>query len=466
VAVRSASLPQLETARRALAEGRYETAFALLEDAARQPRDRAQRALLHLHLAAADALYGVDGLDRGLQALRQAAASDPAAVGWPLYRALHWEFRALQGAAAGEVRRGVAGVEPVEPVAAYHAASALWRAGAGRSARRALQAIDAGRLPAYLRWRHAALLGHAHAEAGAWAEAAEAFQAAEAGTTPPERAGVRAHRAGALLEDGRVELAAALLEGLPRDDLTPSECAWVRQLEGRADLELGNPERALARLAEAEAGAPDAAARFAAVQLAAQALARLGRHVEAAERLASAQGEAPEAERPYALHERAVALLEADLAEQAEGVLEELLLDPDYPHRGEATADLAEARLRQGDLAGAREIAGRALELGATGPACLTLGTVAFEYYELDDAVRWLEQAASASGTGDPAWVAAQQLLADVFAQRGPAAAERLLSHARQALAWTEPGSEWVGPLEAHVAQARAWLGGHERWLN
>jgi tetratricopeptide (TPR) repeat protein len=466
VTVRSASLPSLETARRALAEGRYETAFALLEVAARQPRDRAQRALLHLHLAAADALYGVDGLDRGLQALREAAASDPSAVGWPLYRALHWEFRALQGAAPGEVRRGVVGVDPGEPVAAYHAASALWRAGAGRSARRALQAIDPGRLPAYLGWRHAALLGHAHAEAGAWAEAAEAFAVAEAGATPADRPGVRAQRAGALLEDGRLEEAARLLDGLPRDDLTPDELAWVRQLEGRADLELGNPERALRRLAEAAAGAAEPAARFAAVHLAAQALARLGRHVEAAERLAGALAEAPEAERPYALHERAVALLEADLAEQAEAVLEELLLDPDYPHRGEATADLAEARLRQGDLAGARETASRALDLGATGPACLTLGTVAFEYFELDDAVRWLEQAASASGTGDPAWVAAQQLLADVFAQRGPAAAERLLSHARQALAWTEPGSEWVGPLEAHVAQARALLGGHERWLN
>ncbi|NBC95261.1 MAG: hypothetical protein GVY27_02780, partial [Deinococcus-Thermus bacterium] len=208
------------------------------------------------------------------------------------------------------------------------------------------------------------------------------------------------------------------------------------------------------------------AARYAAVQLAARALARLGRHREAAERLGSVLSGAPESERPYALHERAVALLEADVAEEAEAVLQELLLDPDYPHRGEATADLAEARLRRGDLAGARETAVRALDLGATGPACLTLGTVAFEYYELDEAVSWLEQAASASVTGDPAWVAAQQLLADVFVQRGPAAAERLLSHARQALAYTEPGSEWIGPLEAHVAQARAWLGGHERWLN
>ena len=466
MAARSGSIPKLETARRALAEGRYETAFELLEDAARRPRDRAQRALFQLHLAAADALYGVDGLDQGLQALREAAASEPAVVGWPLYRALHWEFRALQGATPGEVRRGVTGVGTAEPVAAYHAASALWLAGAGRSARRALAAIDRAHLPAYLAWRHAALSGHAHAEAAAWADAATAFAVAEAGATPSERPGLRAHRAGALLEDGRADEAAALLTGVDRQDLAPSECAWVRQLQGRADLELGNPERALVHLVEAERDASDGAARYAAVQLAARALARLGRHREAAERLGSVLSGAPESERPYALHERAVALLEADVAEEAEAVLQELLLDPDYPHRGEATADLAEARLRRGDLAGARETAVRALDLGATGPACLTLGTVAFEYYELDEAVSWLEQAASASVTGDPAWVAAQQLLADVFVQRGPAAAERLLSHARQALAYTEPGSEWIGPLEAHVAQARAWLGGHERWLN
>jgi tetratricopeptide (TPR) repeat protein len=466
VVPRRARLPQLEPARRALAEGRYEAAVALLESAARRPQDRTTRALYHLHLAAADALYGADGLDRGLRALREAAAADPSAVRWPLYRALHWEFRALQGASPHEVRRGVSGVGPDDPVAAYHGASALWLAGAARSARRALQAIDDDTVPAYLHWRRAALLGHAHADSGDWQAAAGAFAAAYDGASDGERPGLRLQLAGALLELGRAEEARTLLLDLVPDDLPDGDRAWALQLEGRALLELGNPGLALERLADAERWAEDALGRFETVQIVAQALQRLGRHAEAAERLAEVLGDAPEADRAYALHERAVALLEADLAEEAEGVLEELLLDPDYPHRGDATADLAEARLRRGDLAGAQETASRALELGAVGPACLTLGTVAFEYFDLDEAVVWLERAVSATTPGDPAWVAAQQLLADVFAQQGPASAERLLSSARQALAWTEPGSEWSGPLEEHVAQARRWLGGHERWLN
>jgi hypothetical protein len=91
---------------------------------------------------------------------------------------------------------------------------------------------------------------------------------------------------------------------------------------------------------------------------------------------------------------------------------------------------------------------------------------VAFEYFDLDEAIVWLERAVSATQPGDPTWLAAHQLLADVHAQRGPAAAEQVLLHARQALAHVEPGSEWIGPLEGHVEQARRWLGGAERWLN
>jgi len=459
-------LDHLEPARRALAEGRYEVAFALLEHAAQGPHPQAVRATCHLHLAAADALYGPDGLDRGLRSLREAAAADPGAVRWPLYRALHWEFRSLQGASASEVRRGVSGIGRDDPVAGYHAASALWWAGAARSARRALEALVGAELPAYLRWRRASLLGHALADEGDFAAAAEAFGAAYQAASRPERETERIHYANALLEQGKAHEARELLALLAEDDLTPPDAGWAHELRGRAELELGNPALALERFERAERLASGDDRRFAVAQAQAQALARLGRHAEAAERLAAALSSAPDEDRPYALHERAIALLEADLLGEAEEVLGELLLDPDYPHHGEATADLAEARLRQGDLVAARTTATRALELGATGPACLTLGTVAFEYFDLDEAIVWLERAASAATTGDPTWLAAQQLLADVHAQRGPDAAAQLLMHARQALAWTEPGSEWQGPLERHVAQARAQLGGHDRWLN
>ena len=463
----SVRLEQLEPARRALAEGRYEAAFALLEHAADGAPAGAVRALYHLHLAAADALYGHDGLDRGLRALRAAAAADPASVRRPLYRALHWEFRALQGAGAGEVRRGVRRLgEEGDGVAAYHAASALWIAGAGRSARKALDAIDPQRLPTYLRWRWWSILGHARADVGEYDAAAEAFETAAAGAAPSERAPIHVSWAAALLDLGRADAVLDLLEPVEASELTPADAAWADELAGRAELELGNPRRALVRFDAADAAHPTGPRRFALAQARAQALSRLGRFAEAAERLADALPDAPEEELAFAVHERAIALLEGDALDAAEREFEELLLDPDYPHRSEATADLAEVRLRRGDLPGARETAGRALEAGAVGPACLILGTVAFEYFDLDEAIVWLERAVSATQPGDPTWLAAHQLLADVHAQRGPAAAEQVLLHARQALAHVEPGSEWVGPLESHVDQARRWLGGAERWLN
>lgn len=465
--MRRTQLARLEPAQAALAEGRYDTAYALLEDAARRTPARRTQAQYHLHLAAADALYGPEGVDQGVRALGDAARLDPGCVHDPLYRALHWEFRALQGAAAGDVRRGVRGVEPGEdPVAAYHAASALFHAGAARTARRALLALSPGLLPAYLRWRHASLMGRAAAERGAWAEAAEAYRSAWQHAPEEERTREGIQLASALLELGRVEEMMPLLQVANESDLDAYDRSWARQLAGRAELEMGNPGRALEAFAEAERSAPDEELRLEAVQAAAQALSMQGRSAEAAARLAELLVRAPLEERSFTLHERGVALLDADMPEEAEASLEAALSDPDYPHRAEATADLADARARRGDLAGAQEAGRSALELGAVGPACLTLGHVAYEYFDLDEAVSWFEQAASATTPGEPVWIAAQQFLADVFAQRGPAGAERVLTHARLALAHTDPHSEWTLPLEDHVARARGWLGGHDRLLN
>lgn len=140
--------------------------------------------------------------------------------------------------------------------------------------------------------------------------------------------------------------------------------------------------------------------------------------------------------------------------------------DPSYPHRGDALADLADVRLRYGDLEGAQHAAEQALELGATAAACLTLGNIAYEYYNLEEAVSWFEQAVSSSQPGDPYWVSAHQMLADVYAQMGEAHAAKVLMHAKAALEYTEPSSEWHLPLTQYVEEARAALGGHDRLLN
>jgi hypothetical protein len=44
--------------------------------------------------------------------------------------------------------------------------------------------------------------------------------------------------------------------------------------------------------------------------------------------------------------------------------------------------------------------------------------------------------------------------------------AERVLTHARLALEYTDPGSEWYLPLRRHLQAAQAVLGGNDRLLN
>ena len=153
----------LEPAHAALAEGRYEAAFALLEGAARRHGTRAAGARYWLHLAACYALYGSDGLEGGVPALRAAIASDPNLGDDPLYRALYWEFEAYRGGAASDVKRGLrsGGAAELPPVAAYHAAAALLTVGAAKSALRRLEALDPAVLPAYLGWRHASMTASA-----------------------------------------------------------------------------------------------------------------------------------------------------------------------------------------------------------------------------------------------------------------------------------------------------------------
>lgn len=460
-------LSELEPARRALAEGRYETAFTLLEDAARRPQTRGTQALYHVHLAAADALYGIEGVDSGVSMLREAADADPGIVRRPLYRALHWEFRALRGASADAVRRGVDGIDDrLDAVAAYHAASALLEAGALRRAKRAFERLDPGGLPAYLQWRRWSRLGSCCEALGVWDEAARAFAEAFSGSTGAEREAERLHLAQALLEVGRLADAAVLLADRDDTPLTVEERAWAHYLAARAELDGGNPNRALQCAAEADACGPEEALRFDLAFLQAQALGALGAHPEAAERLQRALPLATPEQRSFALHERAVALLEAERPEEAEACLDEVLLDPDYPHRGEALADVAERHLRGGALPEAEQAARRALEAGAVAAGCFALGSIAYEYFDLDEAASWLEQAVSASSPGDPTWVTSHQLLADVFAQRGPEAAERLHTHARLALRHTDRGSDWHRPLQHYVERARALLGGHDRVLN
>lgn len=464
---RRSPLAELEPAQRALAEGRYDVAFTLLENAARRPRNPAAQAQYWLHLAAVYALYGDDGLENGGPALKEAVACDPNLVEDPLYQALFWEFAAYRGGAVSDVKRGLRlTVKDEHPIAAYHAAAALLAVGAAKSAARRLESIDPESLPAYLIWRRWSLLGQAYETLGDWESAADRYGEAVALAPDEERDPERIGHASCLLELGRIDEVIAELGSVDDARLGPADRGTLHYVLGRAHLEAGNPNLAVELFARASAAEPDAPVSFSLSYATGQALAAIGRFDEAVTALHEAIEVAPAGHRAYAQHEAAYALTESDRLGEAEGMLEDVVSDPAYPHRADAVADLADVRLKLGEYESAEALAEQALEMGATGTSCLVLGNLAFEYYRLDDAVRWFEQAISASAAGDGIWLAAHQILTDVYAQMGEAYAERVLRHALAALEYTDAASEWRLPLEKHVAWARSVLGGHDRVLN
>lgn len=457
----------LEPAHRALAAGDYGAALDTLERAARSERIQKRRAQFDLHLAACYALYGHEGLEGGLGALKNAVSTDPSLVTDALYQALYWEFDAYRGAPVTEVKRGLRALSGDLPaMAAYHVAAALLTIGSVKGAQRRLEAMSDSDLPAYLVWRRWSLLGQAHEAQGSWAQAAIAYAEAVHGAPETERPPERLAYAGCLIELARHQEALAVLHDIDEATLIDADRALLRYVEGRAQLDAGNPNRALELLIDARQFDVDPDARFSLAFATGQALMALQRFPEAVEQLNLAVSIAPADHRAFAQHEAAIANLEAEAPETALGLLEDVLSDPRYPHRAEALADLAEVRWRTGDVENARASAEQALELGAVGPACLVLGAIAFDYFHLDEAVTWYEQALAASATGEPTWVSAHQMLCDVHAQRGVAAAERVLRHAATVLPYTDINSEWRRPLEAHIEHARTLLGGHDRVLN
>ena len=474
----------LEPAQRALAQGQYDVAFALLEDAARRPNGRAAQGLVWLHLAAVYALYAEDGVDNGMPALKQAVGADPGLAEHPLYRALYWEFAAYRGGTVGDVKRGVRQIPSgTDAIAGYHAASALLAAGAPKSAAKRLSQLEDEALPAYLVWRRWSLLGQCREALGDWSGAAQAFARAVELAPEAECEPERLSLAGALLEIGEAQEALRELERVDEGALRSDERVMLRYLSGRAQLEHGNPNLALgllreaAALAAADEGAssgPGSAAvavadpiqTFQTALALAQTYVALNRFDDASRWFAQALEAAPAEDRPYVQHEAAYALIESEQLAPAEEMLAEVVSDPTYPHRAEALADLADTRLKMGEFDAAEVLAQQALDMGATAAACLCLGNVAYEYFRLDDAIRWFEQAVSASQPGDPVWVGAQQLLADAYAWRGERMAEQVLTHARLALEHTDPSSEWYLPLRRHLAAAQQALGGNDRLLN
>ncbi len=466
---RRSPLAEVEPAHRALSEGRYEVAFALLENAARRGRRGRDAGLLKLLLAAVYALYEEDGLAGGLHALQEAAEAEPTITEHPLYRALRWEFAAYEGDASlrADIKRGaVAAAGAGDAVAAFHAARALLSVGALARAIKILEDIPKETLPRYLVWRCWSLLGGAFERRGDYAGARGAYECSVASSCGTDREGERLNLAASLVETDHAAESLAVLAEIKADLLESDERAVMHYLSGRAHALLDNPNRALEHLLQASVLEEAAGETSFGLHLAlAQTYALLGRLERAAPHYLEAIGLAGASQRSFARHEYAFSLFETDHLLEAKEVLLNIIEDKRYAFLGEAKADLAETEYRLGNSRAAEAWAKEALEAGATAPACICLGNLANDYYRLDEAVDWFEKAVSASKEGEPDWLTAHEMLADVLAQTGEEPA-RIISHAEAALKHLHPADEWALTLRGHVHTARERLGGYPRLLN
>ncbi|MEF2280197.1 hypothetical protein V3W47_18035 [Deinococcus sp. YIM 134068] len=453
----------------ALAEGDYDTAFDVLEAAMSEAR-RPERARIALYLASTHALYGDAATAEVGAALREARTLDPSLRADPLYLALSAELDA-RSRGPDAVPPTPAVREAAEPLARYHALGAL---ALGEHPQEALDIhLPLTELPPHLRWRLRSWQADGEEQLGHLEEAAHLYAEAAHHARGLNRAIMLQEGAATLLQLGQTEGAQAALDGARplytgQDPEEGLNLATWHYLNAQALLALDKPEAALEAIREAdrlerEHGDPS----YGVALVWGQVLTHLGQHERALEHFEAALSVSTDADRHYALHELGVALLDLDRPVEARERLEAVLADPDYPYQPEVLADLAECDYRLGRLQEAQQTAEQALAQGAVVPASLVLGSVALDYYHLDDALEHYERVVREAAPDSRDWITGHQMAADVMAQQGfkdPAAA---YAHAQQALEHTPESDDWHITLQDHLRKAEALMGqGGGRMLN
>ncbi|WP_188972287.1 tetratricopeptide repeat protein [Deinococcus aerolatus] len=472
----------------ALAGGDYETAFSVLDaalDEAIPARGKPARggqataARLCLYLGSLHALYGDAATEQLGTALSEARRLDPAVEGEPLYLALKAELDARTRGPEAAPPAGAAR-EAADPVARFHALCALALAEQPQAALDLHLAAD--ELPAHLRWRLRSWQADCQEQLGHTADAINLYAEAAHLATGLDRAVMLQEQAALLIQDGRPEDAKTVLDNARllygsgrRAAINPMQAedeglnlATWHYLRAQALLQLDLPDAALDMIREADRlerqhGTPG----YVVALLRGQILSHLGQQEKAIVAFEAALTLAEEGDRPYANHELGVALLDMDRPVEARDRLEIALNEPHYPYQPEVLADIAECDYRLGRMPEAQLAAEQALAQGAVIPASLVLGSVALDYFQLDEALEHYERVVREAAPDSRDWIIGHQMAADVMAQQGfpnPAAA---VAHAQQALEHTPESDDWHGTLQDLLARAQTLLGQQDgRMLN
>ncbi|CAM4173439.1 tetratricopeptide repeat protein [Deinococcus marmoris] len=473
----------------ALAGGDYETAFGVLSAALDEAMPAAVgkgksaavspvAARICVYLGSLHALYGDAAAEQLGVALAEALGLNPAVGGDALYLALSAELEArTRGPEAAPPTEAIR--EALDPVARFHALCALALA---EQPQAALDIhLGAGELPLHLRWRLRSWQADCQEQLGHTADAINLYAEAAHLAGGLDRAVMLQEQAALLIQDGQSEEAkkvldsARLLYGSKQAPQNPVQgedeglnLATWHYLRAQALLQMDQPDAAYEMIREADRlerqyGTPG----YVVALLTGQILSHLGQQEKAIVAFESALQLAEDSDRPYANHELGVVLLDMDRPVEARDRLEVALNEPDYPYQPEVLADIAECDYRLGRMPEAQLAAEQALAQGAVIPASLVLGSVALDYFQLDEALEHYERVVREAAPDSRDWIIGHQMAADVMAQQGfpnPAAA---VAHAQQALDNTPESDDWHGTLQDLLARAQTLMGQQDgRMLN
>ncbi len=449
----------------ALRQGDYDTAFDRLVRTLSISGRPAEQSEAGLWLAEVYSLYSSDGQEGAWGALEAAAEADSAVRDSLLYRSLVAELHALAGQ---EVTVPDVLFTAQDSRARYHVAQALVYLGDTERAIEVLQASPL-ELPAFLAWRAEALLASSLEAEGRPEEAAACYKRAALGSLGLERYWNLLDAAAMYLDSGGPQEAMRALEDAREavGEESSEDLATRHYLLARVQLVLENPTLALEAIERVEAleagGTAESAHGTPLVK--AQVLSSLGRYEDAKIAFLEALKQAEGSDHSHVLHEFGVAALDAGDFSESETCLRQLLRDPDYPHRGQALADLADVSYRQGRYADAERYALEATRFGAAEVGHLVLGNLAYDLMHLEEALDHYREAVVLTAPGSADWITAQEMATDTLAQMGYPDPREVLERIGLVLPYLSPADEWRVTLELYAQRARDLLKG-SRILN